>query len=68
MNTEATDLQNEIKIEGTSVNALFTNLSCGYSFKSYLIRLEWQKPIAQQTSNYQLNNTGRVNFMLLYNF
>lgn len=62
------DFQNKTQIEGTEINALFTNLSLGYSFKSSMIRLEWQEPIAQKTSDYQLKNSGRLNLMLLYNF
>lgn len=64
----ASDYQNNLKISGTAVHALFTNLSLAYSFKTSLIRLEWQNPIAQKTSAYQLKNTGRVNLMVLYNF
>lgn len=63
-----TDTQSGLTVSGTAVNALFANISCGYSFKSTLIRLEWQNPIAQHTSNYQLNNSGRLNVMLLHNF
>lgn len=62
------DYQNKNKIEGTQINALFTNFSLSYSFKSSLLRLEWQEPIAQKTSKYQLSNSGRLNLMLLYNF
>ena len=64
----SSDYANKVQVNGTSSKALFTNVSFGYSIKETMIRLEWQKPIHQITSDLQLYNSGRMNLTALHYF
>ena len=63
----ANDKVNDVALESTSSKSVFGNISTGLKYKEVLLRIEYQLPIWQKTVAYQLQNSGRLNVMAIYN-